>query len=157
MVLRTRQHDEGDEMYVMLNLQTHEMNEIFSAEYLKVWGLKWSPDGRQIAYSRPKELFVYKLDEKEIKKIGQRNYDYEIGFDWTLDGKKFVLHAPVDGEDHLVVMDEDFEEIKNIKIPVQFEGSLLVWGLENQALLKGTGKGALWRVDLETEDWKRVY
>lgn len=157
MVLRTHQHDEGDEIYVVLNLQTHEMNEIFSAEHLKVWGLKWSPDGRQIAFSRSKELYVYRLDEKEIKKISQRNYDYEIGYDWTSDGKKFVLHAPIDGENHMVVMDENFEEIKKIKITVPFKGALLVWGLENQVLLKGTGKGDLWRVDLETEDWKKVY
>ncbi len=157
MVLRTSQHDEINEIYVVLNLQTHEMNEIFSAEHLKVWGLKWSPDGRQLAYSRAKELYVYKLDEKEIKKISQRNYEYEIGFDWTSDGKKFILNAPIDGENHLVVMDESFEEIKKIKIPVPFKGALLVWGLEDQALLKGTGKGSLWRIDLETEDWKKVY
>lgn len=157
LTLRTRNFDENKESFAVLDLRTSEMNEIFSEEHLRLWGRKWHPDGRKIAFSREKELWIYDLDEKELKKISQRNYEYDVGFDWTSDGQKFVLLAPIDGEYHLVVMNKEFKKEKTIRIPIQFKGALLVWGLKNQALLKSTGKSALWRVDLETEDWKKVY
>jgi hypothetical protein len=157
LTLKIRNYEENKDTLVLLNLKTLDTTELFSAEFLKMWAGKWSPDGSRIAFSRDRELWIFYVEEDRLEKISQRNYEYEIGFDWTSDGKKFILIAPIDGENHLVVMDENFEEIKKIKIPVRFESALLVWGLENQALLKGTGKGALWRVDLDTEDWKKVH
>jgi len=157
LALRIRNCDEDKDVFAVLDLKTLEMNEIFSADLLKLWSVKWSPDGRKIAFSRAKELWTYYLEEDRLKKISQRNYEYEVGFDWTSDGQKFVLLAPIDGENHLIVMGENFQEEKKIKIPVQFRGAIFAWGLENRVLLKGTGKGSLWRVDLETEEWKKVY
>ncbi len=157
LTLKIRNYEENKDTLVLLNLKTLDTTELFSAEFLKMWAGKWSPDGSKIAFSRDKELWVYYLEHNKLEKISQRNYEYEIGFDWTSDGKKFILIVPIDGENHLVVMDENFEELKKIKIPVRFKGALLIWGLENQALLNSTGKGALWRVDLDTEDWKKVH
>lgn len=157
LTLKIRNPDAEKDRFILLNLKTFETIELFSEEFLRLWAGKWSPDGRKIAFSRERELWIYDLEEKKLEKISQRNYEYEIGFDWTSDGQKFILLAPIDGENHLVVMDNNFEELKKIKIPIQFKGSILIWGLENQALLKGTGKGSLWRVDLRTEDWKKVY
>ena len=102
-------------------------------------------------------MWVYDLEDKKIEKISQRNYEYEIGFDWTSDGQKFILLTPIDGENQLVIMDNNFQELKTIKIPMQFKGAITVRGLENVAILKGSGKGRFWRVDLETEEWKKVY
>ena len=157
LILRARNFEQNNEMLLLLDLQFYEMNEVFSAEHLRLWGRKWSPDGRKIAFSREKELWIFDLDEKKLNKISQRNYEYEVGFDWTSDGQNFVLLAPIDGENHLVIMDKEFKKEKTIKIPIRFKGSILVWGLKNQALLKGTGRSTLWRVDLESEDWKKVY
>ncbi len=157
LTLKIRNYEENKDTLALLNLVTFETKDLFSGEFLKMWAGKWSPDSRKIAFSKDRELWIYYLEEDRLKKISQRNYEYEIGFDWTSDGKKFILLAPIDGENHLVVMDEIFEEVKTIKIPVHLKGAILIWGLENQALLKVTGKGALWSVDLETEDWKKVY
>ena len=55
------------------------------------------------------------------------------------------------------IMDNKFQELKTIKIPMQFKGDITVRGLENVAILKGSGKGRFWSVDLETEEWKKVY
>lgn len=157
LTLKVRNYEENKDILVLMNLRTLETAELFSAELLKMWAGKWSPDSRKIAFSRDRELWIYYVEENRFERISRRNYEYEIGFDWTSDGKKFILFAPFDGENHLVVMDDRFEELKKIKIPFPFKGALLVWGLENRALLKGTGKSALWCVDLETEDWKKVY
>jgi hypothetical protein len=157
LILKIRKEDENTESLVLLDLKTFETTELFSADFLKLWTGKWSPDGRKIVLSRERELWIYDLEQKKLEKISQRNYEYEIGFDWTPDGEKFILLAPVDGENQLVIMDKNFQEEKTIKIPIQFKGAISVWGLENQAILKGTMKGELWRVDIETEDWKKVY
>lgn len=157
LIFKTLKAEVDKESLVLLNLKTLETTELFSADLLKLWSGKWSPDGRKIAFSRERELWIYDLEKKELEKISQRNYEYEIGFDWTSDGKKFILLAPIDGENQLVVMDDNFREIRTIEIPMQFKGAITVRGLENVAILKGTGKGYFWSVDLESGEWKKVY
>jgi Tol biopolymer transport system component len=157
LTYKIRNDEKNKESLVLLNLKTLESTELFSAEFLKMWTGKWSPDGSKIAFSRERELWVYDIQEKELEKISQRNYEYEIGFDWTSDGQRFILLAPTDGENQLVIMDKNFQEEKTIKIPMQFKGVITVRGLDNVAILRGTGKGHFWRVNLETEEWKKVY
>ena len=103
-----------------------------------------------------KELWVYYLDESRAEKIIQWNYSYETRFDWASDGHKFVLIEPFYGEDHLKVLGEDFNEEKIIKIPFPIKGSVYVWGLDDKVLVKDYRRGPLWRVDLETEEWKKI-
>jgi Tol biopolymer transport system component len=157
LTFKVRNYEEDHDILFLLNLKNLEITELFSSKLLKMWAGKWSPDGRKLALSRDRSLWIYDVEEKKLEKISQRNYEYEIGFDWTSDGQKFFLLAPIDGENQLVVMDKDFQEEKTIKIPMQFKGAITVRGLENGAILRGTGKGRLWYVDLETEQWKKVY
>ena len=156
LIFKTLKDEESKEGLVLFNLKTLDSTELFSADLLKLWSGKWSPDGSKIAFSRGTELWVYDLEDKKIEKISQRNYEYEIGFSWTSDGQKFILLAPINGENQLVIMDNNFQELKTIKIPMQFKGAITVRGLENVAILKGSGKGRFWRVDLETEEWKKI-
>jgi len=157
LTYKIRNIDENKESLNLLDLKNLETTELFSADFLRLWKGKWSPDSSKIAFSRERELWVYDILEKKLEKISHRNYEYEIGFDWTSDGQKFILLAPIDGENQLVIMDNNFQEEKTIKIPMQFKGAITVRGLENGAILKGTGKGNFWHVDLETEEWKKVY
>ncbi len=146
------------DVLAILNLKTFEINEVFVADSLKLWAVKWSPDNTKIAFSRDKELWIHFLKENKAKKINQRYYGREIGFDWTQNGQKFVMIYPMYGDYHLRIMGEDWKEENLIQIPVPFkEGSIFLWGLEDRALLKGMGKGPLWRIDLDTEEWKEVY
>jgi WD40 repeat protein len=150
--------ENGKEILAILNLKTFEINEVFAADLLKLWAVKWSPDGSKLAFSRAKELWVYFLKENEAKKINQRHYGRETGFDWTQDGQKFVMIYPIYGDYHLRILGEEWKEKKLIQIPVPFrEGAIFLWGLEDKVLLKGIGKGPLWRIDLDTEEWKEVF
>jgi len=56
----------------------------------------------------------------------------------------------------LQVLKEDFSEEKKIKIPYQVQGSIHLWGLDNKVLMKFQ-KGPLFRLNLETGNWKKVY
>lgn len=157
LTFKVRNSAEETDSLFLINLENLEITELFSDKLLKMWAGKWSPDGRKLALSRDKALWIYDLEDKNLEKISQRNYEYEIGFDWTSDGEKFLLLAPVDGENRLAVMDKNFQEEKTIEIPMQFNGAITVRGMEKGVILRGTGKGHLWYVDLETEDWKKVY
>jgi len=156
LALASRGEPDGKERLFILNLKTLEKKTVFEADLLKLWAVKWSQDGRKILFSRTNELWAYFLDENRLQKVSQRNYGHEVGFDWLADNKRFVLIVPVDGEYHLSVLSEDSKEEKRIKIPYPVEGPVFAWGLNNNVLLKFR-MGPLFRLDLETEKWKKVY
>jgi len=156
LALGSRGEPDGKEKLVLLDLKSLEKKTVFEADLLKLWAVKWSQDGKKILFSRVNELWVYFLDEDRLQKVSQRNYGHEVGFDWLNDNKRLVLMVPVDGEYHLSVLGEDLKEEKKIKIPYPVEGPIFAWGLDNKILLKFR-MGPLWRLDLETEKWKKVY
>jgi tricorn protease-like protein len=156
LALCYRQPLEKREILAVLNLETLEKREVLKTSSLKLWAVKWNTDGDKIIFSREKEFWVYSLAENKAQKIGWRSYSYEVGFDWLADGKRLVLSIPVDGEYYLQVLKEDFSEEKKIKIPYPVQGNIYLWGLDNKVLMKFQ-KGPLFRLDLETAKWKKVY
>ena len=156
LALSSRGDPDGKEKLFLLDLKTLEKKIVFEADVLKLWELKWSRDGKKILFSRTNELWTYFLPEGRLQKISQRNYRHEVGFDWLADNTRLVLMVPEYGEYHLRVLGEDFKEEKRIKIPYPVEGPVFAWGLNNRVLLKFR-MGPLWRLDLETEKWKKVY
>ncbi|MDH5744775.1 MAG: hypothetical protein OEZ52_14625, partial [Candidatus Aminicenantes bacterium] len=156
LALEWLDYPEKKQKLVLLNLKSLERKVIFEAELLKLWAMKWGKEGKRIVFSRANELWVYFLDEDRLKKISHRNYEYEVGFDWLADNKRIALMVPVDGEYHLSVLGENFKEEKRIKIPYPVEGPVYVWGLSNKVLMKFR-MSPVFRLDLETEKWKKVY
>jgi tricorn protease-like protein len=156
LALASRGEPDGKERLIIFDMMTLEKKTVFEADLLKLWAVKWSQDGRKILFSRTNELWAYFLDENRLQKVSQRNYGHEVGFDWLADNERLVLMVPVDGEYHLSVLSEDFKEEKRIKIPYPIEGPIFTWGLNNTVLLKFR-MGPLFRLDLETEKWKKVY
>lgn len=156
LALEWLDHPEKKQKLVLLNLKTLERKVIFEAELLKLWAMKWGKEGKKIIFSRAKELWAYFLDEDKLKKISHRNYEYEIGFDWLADNKRIALMVPIDGEYHLSVLSENFKEEKRVKIPYPVEGPVYVWGLNNKVLMKFR-MSPVFRLNLETEKWKKVY
>ena len=156
LALGYRQPLEKRDILAVLNLETLEKKEVLKTSSLKLWAVKWNSGGDKILFSREKEFWVYSLAENKAQKIGWRSYSYEVGFDWLADGKRLVLSIPVDGEYYLQVLKEDFSEEKKIKIPYQVQGSIHLWGLDNKVLMKFQ-KGPLFRLNLETGNWKKVY
>jgi Tol biopolymer transport system component len=151
-----RDHTENKEKLVILSLKTLDSKVIFEAELMKLWAMKWSQDGEKMAFSRARETLVYTLADDKLKRVSKRDYGYEIGFDWLTDGKKLALIIPDYGELYLKVFGEDFKEEKKIKIPYPVEGSVYLWGLDNKVLMH-FNRRSLFRLDLDTEKWKKVY
>jgi Tol biopolymer transport system component len=156
LALGYRDQVEKREILAVLNLETLEKREVLKTSSLKLWAVKWSSAGDRIVFSREKEFWVYSLAENKAQRIGWRSYSYEVGFDWLADGKRLVLSIPVDGEYYLQVLKEDFSEEKKIKIPYPIQGNIYLWGLDNKVLMKFQ-KGPLFRLNLETGNWKKIY
>ena len=141
----------------ILDLKKFELLGIPGIEAPKLWSLKWSEQAGKVAYSANREIGVFDAQENKVRKISERNYEYEPGFDWISGGNGLVMIHPLEGENYLRVLGREFNEEKTIRIPVRLEGWTFVWGLEDEVLLKSAKGGPLWRVDLKTEDWQRVY
>jgi hypothetical protein len=164
LTLTIRNPDTEKDMCILLNLRTFETTELYSKEVLGLASGRWSPDGRKIVFFQPREqsshdreLWFYDLEEKKFEKFFQQEHQHGIRYDWASNGQKFLILDSIEEESLLIVMNEDFEKEKTIKIPKEVPYAYHIWGLENCALLQTTGKGVIWRVDLETEDWKRIY
>ncbi|GAF71020.1 unnamed protein product, partial [marine sediment metagenome] len=157
MVLVYREKPENKDILAVLNLKTLEKKEVHKADALGLYTVKWNTNGDKILFSRFKETWIYSIPEDRARRISRRNYSYEIGFDWLLDGERIVLYTPAfEGDYFLKVLKEDFSEEKSIKIPFPIQKPVYIWGLKNKVLVR-FHRGPLWRVDLETEKWKKIY
>ena len=143
------------------NLRTFEKKEIYKAGSID--GFKWSQKGDQILFTaNNNELLVYALAEDKIKKVKELIHKEPI---WARANFAFVMHDQrtaavdvIDGDYHLRVIADDSNPEKVIKIPFNPEyGIRYILGLNNIVLVINHEKEELWRVNLDTEEWRRIY
>lgn len=108
------------------------------------------------------ELNVYNLLEDSIKNIGELNYtesSWDVpDFDFVLNDKKIVVSEEINGEFYLRILGEDFSEEKQLKIPFHLEyGKPYIRGLKNIVMVINPERDELWRVNLDTEEWRKIY
>jgi len=156
----------GQEILSVLDLRTLEKKEVYEADSIDRF--VWSSNGDKMAFLvEGNELIVYNLLENGIKKIEELNYSepgwYAADFDFVLNDEKIVAGDKINGELYLRIFGEGFSEEKQLKIPFHLEDGkpwlwgLNLWGLNNIVLVHSSGKNELWRVNLDTEDWRRIY
>lgn len=148
---------EKKEKFVIVDLRTLEDKVVYKADLIKLWAVRWSQNEEKIVFSRADELWIYYLDKNKARRIIKRNYGYEVALDWLQDGKRLVVNTPVYGENYLKVLGEDFKEEKSIKVIGRIRNPRHIWGLDDMVLVEDQEKRGLWRLDLKTEKWKKVY
>jgi hypothetical protein len=143
----------------VLNLKTLEQERVAEAEPQTLGLCKWNQDGNKIVYSLDLELCIFDVNKKESRSLIKADYDKEIGraFDWLSGGNGLAVISSMNGENHLRILDEGSGGQKTIKIPFRVEQPVYLWGLEEEVLLMNARRGPLWRVDLKTGGWKKVY
>lgn len=143
------------EALAILNLKTLEIKEAYIADLLKSFNVKWSQNGDKIAFSIENEFWVYTLAENRAEKIMYLDKGGRLSFDWLSEGDRLVLAGPGYGD--MRIIGKDLNEEKRIKTPNMNKNQqpIYIWGLDNKVLVKFQ-RGHLWRVDLETEDWKKI-
>lgn len=157
LAVRFRDKLEDKEIFTVLDLRTLAKRVIYKADSLKLGDIRWSRKGDKVAFSMKNEILVYSLKEDKIIKTIPWSYRFGSHYDWLLNDEKFVLDDVLNQENYLRVFRKDFSEEKEIKIPDSIETPGYLWGLGNRALIYDGGKPSLWRVDLNTQKWKKVY
>ncbi|MBC8358024.1 MAG: hypothetical protein ISS41_00805 [Candidatus Aminicenantes bacterium] len=144
----------------LLNLQTFEKKEVHKASSIE--GYKWSKNGDKIVFIANKnELQAYDLQEDKVRKV-KLIYDRirwrRLNFDFVLNDQKFVVVDVINGESHLVMISKQLKEEKSIKIPFRTKyGIRYILGINNTVLVENPDKDELWLVNLDTENWRKIY
>ena len=159
-----RNETESKEIFSLLNLNTLEKEEIYRDDFVVLRNPRWSEDGESLAFLIEKtktEFFlgVYSLKEKRVvcsRDLSQDNPCLYIPrIDWVFEDQKLALSDTCQGYVH--VLDGRLNEEKRIKKPDSLKDVYLLFGLEKGALLKELDRARIWRLNLETEEWKKVY
>ncbi len=125
--------------------------------------IRWNDRGDRLGFvSEEKILWVYDLLENKTDKVFEFNYGYYFKnrFDFVFDGRKLVAINNIDHIPYLYVFDEYFSEEKTIKLPISPDYYYVdsVTGFNNFIFLTIDGrKTEVWRIDLNTEEWKKIY
>ena len=139
----------------LVDLRTGEQKDIFTSERV-VQHERWSPDEEKLAFWIQREIWVYDLLSGELKKVPREN-EVAILFDWVYGGKKLVITEFNKDKNYLRLLNENLNEIKRIALPSQFKNLYYLKGLNEVILLRIRRRGNLWRLNLETEEFKKIY
>jgi hypothetical protein len=152
--------EEPEGTLILLDLKTLERREIYKGDLIR--NFKWSKNGDKITFLTEKnKLGVYSFLDKTIEEIHlyepvDQAASFEHRVDWTFDDKKFVTIDKIRDVFFIRVFGRNLKEEKRIEIPDP-GGFLTLWGLDDIILLRKFHRRELWRVDLETEHWRRIY
>jgi dipeptidyl aminopeptidase/acylaminoacyl peptidase len=146
----------------LFDLNTSEKKEIYTADSID--GFKWSPKGDQILFTTNfNELLVYALEEDRIKKVKELIFKKPVwnraNFAFVRNGQHIAAVDVIDGDYHLRVIADDSNQEKVIKIPFKPEINRIrfIMGLDTKVLVINSDKEEIWRVNLDTEEWRRIY
>ncbi|MFC2165475.1 hypothetical protein ACFLT2_10835 [Acidobacteriota bacterium] len=159
-VLRQIHSEEQKANLLLFNLKTYSVKDIFTAKAFGVIRIKWNSAGSQIIFSRKAEgmeLWAYKLEDNTAKKIDFSALNHGLGYDWLAQDNRIVLSDQMSGETWLRVLDDDLNELKKIRLPDHLQRHWNIWGLDNAVLVQRSRRGGFWRLDLLTEEWKKVF
>lgn len=156
IAVRVRDPQDGLGKLMLVNLGPDESKVLFQAKNLLVRWTKWDSRGKKLAFYQARKLYVYDMQTEEISDVYTNPKAAGMSFDWA-SGQLVILHVDSDMNFFVRVVGPDFKIKKEIPLPRSFRKAAMIWGLKDRALVGAKTGGPLWRVDLETEEWKKVY
>jgi len=160
--------DAGRRRVALLDLETFDFRDIFDGENLKPSGFRWSPDGKKVLFfSRrlPDELAlnVYSLPADKIVTIPmiqdpKPNPAWIVPYaDWVYGGANVLLAQKSGDAWSLRLFSAELKEEKAFPIPVQVRSTGYFVVMSGKVLAESQDERGLWRCDLGTGGWKKVY
>ena len=157
----------------LLNLSTLEETEIAEGGPSMYFPMQWDPAGERLSLERspsslrrsesggqePHVLAIYSVSER--KTIAERiisQGERKAGMfrtSWMPDGRSLVVLE--EGRRSLGILGPDLQETGRIDLPARIKQP---WGPQvvgNQILIEDSKTYSLWRFDLDTKRWKRVF
>jgi Tol biopolymer transport system component len=161
--------DEGEDVEILniLDLKTFEKTQLHKEDFIKMGEHCWSKSGEKYAFFIGNNLCVYHLNTKQIKKVMEFDTKnttvFAFQFDWVNKDKDLVVKVPSRPQGYLMIYGEDLNLKKRIDIPSSIVCRGIV-GSGKYVLARGYKlprknywERGLWRLDLDEEDWKKIY
>ncbi len=170
--------DESPTELILLDIKTFQPKVILSSPVvnptqtsaglrLNIRQSSWTPDGRSLGFCSRQDVYRYALPDGPLIKVPQTHdpkYAYSCSFTWIEPAGTLAVFSfgrNRDGKDwaikdrSLKVYDADNRVTRTLPVP-----DLSVWGntygTGNRILVRDWRAG-LWRLDLKTEEWKKIY
>ncbi len=147
------------ESLTVLNPETLEGHQVYPEN--SVSGFRWNAAGNKLAFlTNDSRLGVYSVTEKRVVKIRDiKGYDLRWpsqALEWTSDGR--IILRKLKGEaSQICLLDTDLTEQKAIRLPFSTFYPARVWGAGNYVIVEDTERHQLWGIDLEIDNWLRIY
>jgi dipeptidyl aminopeptidase/acylaminoacyl peptidase len=149
----------------ILDMETLEIKDFYTDVNLRVGRMSWSKEGDRIAFSKHNvigksvnyKLVVYSISENKIAELDYGAYKYGLGYDWLQDANTLIVSDIIDQEPRLRVLNESLEEERQLIFTGEIKNNWTLWGLDNAVLVQRSRRGGFWRLDLATEEWKKVF
>lgn len=150
---------------VSLSMDTLDLKVLHTDVNLRMGRIVWNKNGDKIAFSRitgdeadfDYKLLVYSLSQDTVKELDFGRYKYGLDYDWLLNEDKLIVSDVVKQEPRLRILDWDLVLDREIELDEEIRNHWTLWGLDNTVLLQRSRRGGFWRLDLETEEWKKVF
>jgi len=155
------QYDEATsrEILTVLDLGTLEKQTVYPED--SVTAFRWNKSGDKLAFlTASSRLGVFSFAEGRVAQI-QEITGYDIrwpseALEWTSDGQ--LILRKLEGEvSSICLLDANLTEQKAIRLPFSSYFASRIWSAGQYAIVEDTERHQLWGVDLETEQWLRIY
>jgi hypothetical protein len=142
-----------------VDLKSLEREEIYRGKSID--GFCFSQEGDKIAFMADVgKLGIYSLAGKKVEAMKELKPEKQPSplhsLAWVTGGKKFVFGDYCSGEPCLRVFGEDLKQEKTIKIPFSPEQAEMT-SVKNYVFVSNIMTKRLWTVDINTENWRKVY
>lgn len=163
MLIRHKDQAQNTGKLSILDFRTFEMKEVCESPHLLIFSLAWTPESDRIAFFKGGSIWVYSRAENKLEEAWHLPWnsqkDLGISFDWLEDGKRMAVIEGTTKDASIIILGRDFREEKKAKIPkglLRTQWGFNIWGLDDKVLLAAEDTG-VWRLDLKTDEWKKVY
>lgn len=165
LVIRNKEHPENMAYLTLLNMNTLEQKTLHADVNLIVGHISWNNDGDKIAFWRitrvnlavDYKLWIYSVVDDEFFKLDYGDRKGGLDYDWLANEDRIIVSDGVNEVPRLRILDEHLEEERALVLSGEIQNHWTIWGLDNAVLVQRSRRGGFWRLDLETEEWKKVF
>jgi Tol biopolymer transport system component len=152
----------------LLDLSTLERTEVAGSTQPAWFWVQWDPAGERMAFTMKRTgpggeqnyvLAIYSLPAGKTiaeRVVARDERAFQMfSSSWSPDGRSLVIPDP---EKHcLRILGQDLQETGRIELPARIKQPWVPRVVRDQVLVQDAKADALWRLDLGTKRWKRLY
>jgi hypothetical protein len=150
----------------LLDMNTLEQKMLQAADKnFSVGFMSWNKDGDKIAFWRitrvnsvvNKKLLIYSVGKDEFTELDYGDDKSGLNYDWLANEDKIIVNDLVNEIPRMRILNDHLEVESVLTLREEIKNHWMIWGLDNAVLVQRSRRGGFWRLDLKTEEWKKVF